>query len=61
MPFVKIDWGVGRTAEQKRVIAERITSALSEVGAVAAKDVWVVFNDVEPGDWAADGRLTSET
>jgi 4-oxalocrotonate tautomerase len=60
MPFVKIDWAAGRTADQKRAVAERITSALSDVAAVAPRDVWVVFHDVEPGDWAADGRLTSE-
>lgn len=61
MPFVTIDWAVGRSAEQKQAVAERITAALSEIGAVAPKDVWIVFNDVEPGDWAADGRLTSQT
>ena len=61
MPFVKIDWAVGRTPDQKREVAERITAALSEFGRVDPKHVWIVFNDVEPGDWAADGKLTSET
>ncbi len=60
MPVVTVDWVAGRSPDQKRDIAERITAAVAEVGGVAPGSVWVVFNDVAPVDWAIGGRLAAD-
>lgn len=57
MPVVTIEWIAGRSREQKQAIAARVTDALCADGDVAPGDVWVVFRDVEAGDWAVAGRL----
>lgn len=60
MPVVTVDWVAGRTAEQKRNLAARITDAVAEVGGTDPAGVWVVFNDVARDDWAVGGRLVSD-
>jgi 4-oxalocrotonate tautomerase len=61
MPMVKVSWIAGRSAEQKKQVAARITEAVAEIGGVSAKNVWVVFDDVDPQDWAIDGRLVADS
>ena len=52
MPVVTVDWVAGRTAEQKRELAARITTtAVAEIGGLDPVAVWVVSDDVAPGDW----------
>jgi 4-oxalocrotonate tautomerase len=60
MPVVTVDWVTGRSADQKRDIAARITAAVAEVGNVDPGSVWVIFNDVARDDWAIGGRLASD-
>jgi 4-oxalocrotonate tautomerase len=60
MPVVTVDWVAGRSPEQKREVAERITAAVSEIGGAKAGSVWVVFNDVAPEDWAIGGKLVAD-
>ncbi|AQA03489.1 4-oxalocrotonate tautomerase [Mycobacterium sp. MS1601] len=60
MPMVTVDWMAGRTPEQKREVAARITAAIAEAGGASADHVWVVFNDVAPDDWAIGGRMVSD-
>jgi len=61
MPMVKVSWVAGRSIEQKKQLAARITAAVSEIGDIPAKSVWVVFDDVDPHDWAIEGRLIAES
>ena len=51
----------GRSAEQKKQLAARITAAVAQSGDVSAKNVWVVFDDVDPQNWAVEGRLVDES
>lgn len=57
MPIVTIDWYEGRSAEQKRELAERITAALVEVGKTDRDQVWIRFVDSPKGNWAIGGDL----
>lgn len=59
MPIVTVEWFAGRTREQKEAVATRVTAALAEEGGARTEDVWVVFRDVDPGDWAVGGRLSA--
>lgn len=60
MPVVTVDWVVGRTREQKRELAARITTAVAEIGGLDPAAVWVVFHDVDREDWAVGGRLVAD-
>lgn len=56
MPFVTLEWLVGRSPAQKRAVAEAITAAICEHADVRSEDVWVRIVDVAPQDWAIGGR-----
>lgn len=56
MPFVHIHWYEGRSAEQKKEIAKRITETLVEVGKTEPEHVWIRFEDSKPADWAMGGE-----
>lgn len=55
MPHVQITWVEGRTPEQKRKIAERITAALVEDGRAKRENVHVAFHDVPATDYVEAG------
>ncbi len=55
MPVVTIEWFEGRSADQKREIAERLTQLLSEVGKMPADQVWIRFVDSPESEWAIGG------
>ena len=57
MPVVTIDWYEGRSAEQKREIAEKLTDLLVEVGNARREDVWIRFADSPKSEWAIGGEL----
>jgi len=57
VPFVTIEWFEGRSEEQKREIAERVTGALAEVGKLPADQVWIRFVDASKADWAIGGEI----
>jgi len=57
VPYVTVEWFEGRSAEQKRELAERITEALHEVAGTPADQVWIRFVDSARGDWAMGGEL----
>lgn len=61
MPVVTVDWVAGRTADQKRDLAARISTAVAEVGGIDPAGVWVIFNDVAKEDWAIGGRLAADS
>jgi 4-oxalocrotonate tautomerase len=57
MPHVQITWVEGRTLEQKRKVAERITAALIEDGKAKRENIHVSFHDVPSTDYAEAGVL----
>ncbi len=57
MPIVTIEWYEGRSAEQKREIAERLTDLLVEVGKTQPEHVWIRFKDSAQSDWAMGGKV----
>ncbi|MBI5445605.1 MAG: tautomerase family protein [Deltaproteobacteria bacterium] len=60
MPLVQIEWVEGRTIEQKREIARRVTDTLTQVAGCPAEAVTVIFNDHPRHDIAKAGKLMSD-
>jgi 4-oxalocrotonate tautomerase len=55
MPHVQVTWVAGRSPEQKRTLAEKITSALIEDGKAKRENIHVTFVDLPPTDYAEAG------
>jgi 4-oxalocrotonate tautomerase len=55
MPSVQITWVAGRTAEQKRRIAERVTQVLIDEGRAKRENVHITFHDLPATDYAEAG------
>ena len=60
MPYVQITWVAGRTPEQKKKLAERITHALVEEGRAKLENVHVTFGDWPPTDYAEAGVTVAD-
>jgi 4-oxalocrotonate tautomerase len=57
MPLIQITLLKGRTTEQKRRIAQRMTDVLVEEAKTAKEGVVVTFVDVEKDSYARGGEL----
>ncbi len=57
MPVVTIEWYEGRTADQKREIAEKLTTLLTEVGKTSPEQVWIRFVDSPKSEWSVGGVI----
>ena len=57
MPIVTIEWYEGRSPEQKRELAEKLTQLLVEVGKTEREHVWIRFVDSPKSEWAIGGAL----
>jgi len=57
MPHVQITWVEGRSSEQKRKIAERVTTVLIDEGRAKRENIHVSFHDVPATDYAEAGVL----
>jgi 4-oxalocrotonate tautomerase len=60
MPYILVQLVSGRTAEQKRAIAEDITASLTRHANARRDDCYVVFHDVEATDWVVAGQTVAE-
>jgi 4-oxalocrotonate tautomerase len=60
MPHVQVTWVVGRSPEQKRRIAARITQVLVEDGRAALENIHVTFVDLPATDYAEAGVTVAE-
>ncbi len=60
MPHVQITWVVGRSAEQKRKIAERVSQALVEDGRAKLENIHVTFHDLPATDYAEAGVMVAD-
>ena len=57
MPIVTIEWYEGRSPEQKRELAEKLTDLLVEVGKTQREHVWIRFVDSPKSEWAMGGEV----
>jgi 4-oxalocrotonate tautomerase len=57
MPVVTIEWYEGRSPEQKRELAEKLTELLVDVGNVQRNQVWIRFVDSPKSEWAMGGEI----
>ena len=57
MPLVQITMLAGRTADQKRKIAKRITDALVEEAGARREAIVVAFHEVSKESYASGGEL----
>jgi 4-oxalocrotonate tautomerase len=57
MPMVQITLLEGRTADQKRTIAKRITGALVEEAGARREGVVIAFHEVSKESYASGGEL----
>lgn len=60
MPHVQITWVEGRSPEQKKNIAARITEVLEQEGRAKRENIHVAFLDVAPTNYAEGGVTVAE-
>jgi 4-oxalocrotonate tautomerase len=60
MPMVQVTLLQGRSAEQKRKIAQRITDVLVEEAASAREAVMIAFHEVAKESYASGGVLIAD-
>jgi 4-oxalocrotonate tautomerase len=60
MPDVHISWLEGRTTDQKRKVAERITQVLLEEAGAKPESTHIVFIDIPHTDFASGGMLVAD-
>lgn len=59
MPTVIIYWSPTRTPEQKAEVVRAMTDALVEKANARREDVLIIFQNIESGDAARGGLITS--
>lgn len=59
MPVVIIEMWEGRTVEQKKQLAEDITSSFVKIG-IPPEAVNIIIKDNPKHNWATGGKLASE-
>jgi 4-oxalocrotonate tautomerase len=59
MPVIIVEMWQGRTIEQKKQLAEGITSEFIKIG-VPAEQVQIIFKDNPKQNWAIGGKLAAE-
>ena len=57
MPIVTVEWYEGRSPEQKRELAEKLTDLLVDVGKTPREHVWIRFVDSPKSEWAMGGEV----
>ena len=57
MPIVTIEWYEGRSPEQKKELAEKLTDLLVDVGKTQPEHVWIRFVDSPKSEWSMGGVI----
>jgi len=60
MPDVHISWLEGRSVEQKRKVAERVTQILAEEAGAKPESTHIVFVDIPATNFASGGMLIAD-
>lgn len=61
MPLILMKMHEGRSTDQKRELAQALTSETVRVLKCPAAAVEVIFEDVKKSDWAKGGKLASDS
>ena len=59
MPIIRVELLPGRTQEQKTLYATEATRLTAEILKCPVESVDVIFTEIEPRDWAREGRMHS--
>ena len=57
MPIITVEWYEGRSPEQKKEIAEKLTDLMVDVGKTQREHVWIRFVDSPKSEWAMGGEI----
>jgi 4-oxalocrotonate tautomerase len=57
MPIITVEWYEGRSPEQKKEIAEKLTDLMVDVGKTQREHVWIRFVDSPKSEWAMGGEV----
>jgi 4-oxalocrotonate tautomerase len=57
MPVITVEWYEGRSPEQKKEIAEKLTDLMVEVGKTPREQVWIRFVDSPKSEWSLGGEI----
>ena len=57
MPIITVEWYEGRSPEQKKEVAEKLTDLMVEVGKTQREHVWIRFVDSPKSEWAMGGEV----
>ena len=60
MPIIQIDLLKGKSVEQKRVLADKITTACVDALQCPSDAVTFVLRDMEPTDYSVGGTLFAD-
>lgn len=60
MPIVQIELLEGRTVEQKRILAEKVTQAIVESIGAPPENVSIIIRDMAKENFAKAGKLASD-
>jgi 4-oxalocrotonate tautomerase len=60
MPYVNITWLEGRTADQKRKVARRVTQVLMEEAGAKSESTHIVFVDLPTTNFATGGVTVAD-
>jgi len=61
MPLIVVKMHEGRSTDQKRELAQSLTSETVRVLKCPVAAVEVIFEDVKKSDWAKGGKLASDS
>lgn len=57
MPIVRVEMLAGRSPELKQRLATEMTALVARLCHSDPAHIYVIFNDVQPHDWAVAGRV----
>ena len=57
MPVVRVSWFSGKDSKAKKAVAAEITESIVKNTGTDPNYIYVLFEDIEPSDWAGAGKL----
>lgn len=51
MPYVRIEWVKGQSADKRAEVSRRVNAAVSEATGIPSNSIWVVFEEIEADSW----------
>ena len=61
MPIIRVEMFAGRTMEQKRELVAALTEAIVRIAKTTPEATEVIIHDVPRHNWAAAGKLASDS